>query len=409
MRASPATHRSTPDEMSTPQPVSARSFRPTPDGFVGDCGPNDLIYFLLNVGDGDTQLLLLPAAPAKPRRAVVVDVAGASKLSGLVDQLASTPAGAPLLPEQPKPFCLVVGTHPHQDHIGGMPRFIDRFHDQIGEFWEPGYYHPSANYIEMMRALEDHDVRHTQPTSGMTSYLGRAKLTVLSPSIGLRNRFDSYGIEINDSSISMKVDFPASRVIEREDATDPDPAHPRRRKDRTYVRLPTSQTLILGADAQTTSWAQVLADFPQLGPEKNAVNAELRKAGGVQPLGAQVFKISHHGSKHGINLELIEAIHPALSLVSSVGGAGSFQFPHQVAMELVREGLEPIASKPTASHKADIDLGIHYTGGTNKTGSPLGTIALVISPTGRRRLWRFMDAAEDPVELSNGRLFAGRT
>ena len=43
--------------------------------------PGALVYFLLNVGDGDTQLLLLPPdSNDGVRRLVIVDVATTSKL-----------------------------------------------------------------------------------------------------------------------------------------------------------------------------------------------------------------------------------------------------------------------------------------------------------------------------------------
>ena len=49
---------------------------PDPAGFMVEClEPNRLIYFLLNVGDGDTQLILLPRIGGD-RRALVVDVSG---------------------------------------------------------------------------------------------------------------------------------------------------------------------------------------------------------------------------------------------------------------------------------------------------------------------------------------------
>src|SRR5207247_5563484 len=50
--------------------------------------PDSLIYFLLNVGDGDTQLVLLPAEEDGTRRALVIDVATTSKLPRLVESLA---------------------------------------------------------------------------------------------------------------------------------------------------------------------------------------------------------------------------------------------------------------------------------------------------------------------------------
>jgi len=54
--------------------------------FVSSMGEHDLVYFLLNVGDGDTQLILLPESPTG-RRAIVVDCATSTKLPALAESL----------------------------------------------------------------------------------------------------------------------------------------------------------------------------------------------------------------------------------------------------------------------------------------------------------------------------------
>jgi hypothetical protein len=362
-------------------------------GFAAACRPTDLVYFALNVGDGDTQLLLLPEDKTGLRRGVVVDCIQAKKLFALVEALADPQVG--LLKQVAPLLSLVVATHPHDDHISGMPALLRRFGpEHVREFWEPGYYHPSASYLGMMRELEDLDgsVLHLQPASGTTRYLGQVKLTVLAPGIVLRNQFDSYGVDINNASIALKVEFPAARTYERA-------------KDRSYMRLPTYQTLILGADAQTRSWSQVLVDFPQLGTQESAVTKALRKARGYEPLAADVFKVPHHGSKHGLNLELVETIGPAISIVSSVHDGGKYGFPHAVTQEALREGLDPISSKPPGSpHKSDPELRILYTSSREEAaGQPLGTVALVVGAGGRRDIWRFGDGAGDQIDLAGGR------
>lgn len=364
--------------------------------FLDDVDDDDLVYFLLNVGDGDTQLVVLPAQEEqttsgieKIRRALVVDVATTRKLPALLKSLGDTP----LLPDRDDLITVVVATHPHEDHIGGMAEFIELYGDRIAEFWEPGYYHPTAGYMEMMYALEDSPhVIHMQPTSGMTRFMGMAKVTVLSPAMRVRSLFDSYGVEINNSSLSLRIEIPAMRVEERQ-------------ADRSYKRIRSTQALVLGGDTQTFSWSHVLVDFPQLHPERSAAAKALRMALGSDPLRAQVLKVSHHGSKHGVSLELIEAVKPSLSLISSVGGGGKYNFPHSVTQDAIREALQPIASGKH-DRKLDHELGIHYTSAVDSDGEPLGSLAIVMSPTGRKRhLWRFGDQPKEAVDLNKARKF----
>jgi beta-lactamase superfamily II metal-dependent hydrolase len=375
--------------MAEPSPVPSDHF--TEEDFLADVAPEDLVYFLVNVGDGDAQLLVLPAERDGRRRAIVVDVGLRRKLPALVESLLQ----AQLLAGREDLFPLVVGTHPHEDHIAGMPEFLDRYGAFVREYWEPGYYHPSPSYMETMRALEEHPgIQHSQPTSGLTRFVGPVRVIVLAPTISLRNRFDSYGVTINNASIALKVEFPASRVEQRG-------------SDRHYIRIRRTQGLVLGADAQTLSWGQVMSDFPELRPSESPVAKQLRMALGSDPLRAQVFKVPHHASKHGVNLELVELIKPSLSLISCAAGGGRYHFPHTVAQESVREALESIATTG-ATHRPDHDLGIHYTGSTDTDGRLLGSIAVVISPSGRKRsLWRFGDRPDEPVPIGSGRLFLG--
>lgn len=357
--------------------------------FLADCDPDDLVYFLLNVGDGDSQVLLLPEDAPGRRRAIVVDAANSRKTLGLLDTLAGGPD--PLLPDRDDLIALLVATHPHEDHVAGIPKLFEKKEPE--EFWEPGYYYPGPGFFSMMKAVEASGTRHLQPTSGLVRFLGPVKVTVLSPGIGLRNRFDSYGIDTNNASIALKVEYPMNRYVERNG-------------DRSAVKLPRPVRLILGADSQTLSWAQVQVDFPQLEPNGSAVATALRKANGVDPLNADVFKISHHGSKHGISLELVELVKPSLSLVSSDHDGSQYGFPHLVALEQIREALETTASSG-AAHSPDWELGLHYTCGEDSAGAALGSIALILSKSGRKKsVWRFGDKPSEGVDLSQARRFA---
>jgi hypothetical protein len=295
----------------------------------------------------------------------------------------------------PGSIALVVGTHPHLDHIGGLAEVLNEFRGVVAEFWDPGYFHTIHAYHDLMREVElQPHLLYAQPTSGFRRWLGDVLVTTLSPGIHLRNRYDTYGVEINDSSISLRFDWPASRVVQ---------AHGERR-----VVQPRTSSIILGADAQTLSWSHVLVDFPYLAESTSTAARAIKAAMGGDPLRADVLKVSHHGSKHGVNLELVKRIDPSVTLISSVRTGGSHGFPHTVAQELIREALDPVADSGGA-HKDDWAIGIFYTGDIEEDPiSPrtLGSIALAMG-RGQTRLYRFNDEAGDNIDLRAAREWTG--
>lgn len=380
--------------MAKPTRIPASEF--ASGNFVGSVRADDLVYFLLNVGDGDSQVILLPeqitGSGQTVRRAIVVDVATVDKVPALLGDLQSAGLfGLDGSSSAAGSIALVVASHPHLDHIGGMPQLLSQYRGSIAEFWDPGYFHTVGEYHSMMTEIEQApDLVYAQPASGMRRWIGDVAITVLSPSIQLRNRFDSYGVEINDASISLKLDYPASRVQQRDE-------------DRNYVGKKTVvQSLILGADAQTLSWSYVLTDYPYRAGSSSAAARALSMATGADPLRAKILKVSHHASKRGVNLELIERIRPNMMLVSCVGGGGQYNFPHDVAQEIMREAVERTAGGG-GSRSPDWNLRLFYTADEDSAGNDLGSIAMVFGRGRRCELWRFGDAPQQAVNLTAGR------
>ncbi|HEY7465273.1 MAG TPA: hypothetical protein VIB47_01120, partial [Dehalococcoidia bacterium] len=98
----------------------ARLGAPQAGAFVQAIGPNDLVYFLCNVGDGDSQVVLLPERTINSvtrRRIIVVDVATVSKVIRLINAINDVGLLGPQGIE-PGTIALAVATHPHEDHIG---------------------------------------------------------------------------------------------------------------------------------------------------------------------------------------------------------------------------------------------------------------------------------------------------
>lgn len=428
-------------------PVEMDTLAPAEDG-VGALvqamidEPDALVYFLLNVGDGDTQLLVLPPdSNDKERRLVIVDVATTQKLPDLIEALhqVQVPAASgtqPLIqpPGSPGQIRLVVATHPHFDHIGGMYELFETYdavhpgHSRgsastadadpsaphevkqstpyassacIDQFWEPGYFFPGPSFHRLMAHLETSPwIRRLQPTSGTSTFLDSVKITVMGPGVGLRTRFDTYGVEVNNSSLTLMCEYPAHRIY-----TEPDPDSADRLNRRNVRKR--SRRLLLGGDAQFASWAQTTIDFPDLHHEQNPVLAkELQAARGRDYLACDLFKMSHHASKHGINLELMERVNAKYVLVSSTGGGGRYDFPHALAMDAAREARQATTSSG-AARLTDHALGIHVTGAVldDPPGTALGSMAVLVSPQPSRamRIFRLMDDRKDMIDLAAAR------
>ncbi|HLG01450.1 MAG TPA: MBL fold metallo-hydrolase [Acidimicrobiia bacterium] len=368
--------------------------------FLAACEPQQLIYFLLNVGNADTQLLCLPEDEDGVRHLVVVDVGrvAGGKLPQLIEALKVPQPGLarPLLSDESK-VRLLVATHPHEDHVGGIPNFLDQSGSLLfggGEIWDPAFFHKTGAWFEMMYWLEEHpEVNRLHPTAGARRHIGNVAVTALSPSIRLRNNFDTYGVHVNNASIALQVEFPIKRVF----APKIEEAAIGRQS-----RVPVTRSLLLGADAQTMSWSHVDVDFPTRRTDHDPEYRLLGLARGTEPLGAAIFKVPHHCSKNGLNLELVTRVNAPLSLISCDTGMASHAFPHQVALEQLREARDAVA-KSGNPHAPDWDLGIYTTGDAiEPNGDVLGSIAVQIKPTATAPIvWRLGDTRNAPIPPAN--------
>ncbi|WP_421119880.1 hypothetical protein ACE2AJ_00530 [Aquihabitans daechungensis] len=370
--------------------------------FTEAVNPADLVYIQVNVGDADTGLILLPEGDDGRRDMIVVDVGtvAGSKLPKLIRALSDDLLERPLLSETSR-VALLVATHPHDDHIGGVPDFFANFGDLLkadrGEVWDPAYYFRNAKWHMMMHWLEENpEVGRLHPTAGTRRHIGQVSVTALSPSTALRNNFDTRGVHVNNASISTLVEFPVRPVFAPSQADAPIGAQ--------LVPVKRRQ-LLLGADAQAVSWAHVEVDFPNLAEDHSVQSRALGQASGKEPLSADVFKVPHHASKMGLNLELVARIQPLVSIVSCAVD-GHHGFPHDVALNQLREALQPTAgSKGKKERLSDLTLGILSTADTlddGDPGTPLGTIALIVPPAGSTvDVWRFGDGPSQLVTLAS--------
>lgn len=92
----------------------------------------------------------------------------------------------------------VIGTHPHEDHIGGLDNVIRSF--EVGEVILPEKTHTSRTYMDVLLAIQDKGLSITLASAGQEYPLGNAFFTILSPKEGV-----DYGDEMNNWSVGIRV------------------------------------------------------------------------------------------------------------------------------------------------------------------------------------------------------------
>lgn len=92
---------------------------------------------------------------------------------------------------------LVVNTHAHEDHVGGLAAVLAVYETE--KLWCPVTYYDSACFEDFCYYADQQDLSLHCPNPGDTFFLGDAQITVLGP---VRDDYDT-----NDTSIVLRVDY----------------------------------------------------------------------------------------------------------------------------------------------------------------------------------------------------------
>ncbi len=204
----------------------------------------------LDVGHGDAALITSPTG-----KTVLID-------GGLEE--ASPSIVSFLRGRNACPLDLILLTHRHADHLGGLVHVIEWCGTRL--YLDAPYPHDSAIYAKLLRAIESHHVPVRQAERGRSIELGDgARLLLLgppSPFIG-----DTEGVNAN--SVVSRLDYGKGSVL-------------------------------FAADAEE------LAEKWLLGS-----GAELR---------ASILKVGHHGGGRSSTLRFLQAVAPKVAVVSTAPG-----------------------------------------------------------------------------------------
>jgi competence protein ComEC len=91
-------------------------------------------------------------------------------------------------------FDVVVGTHPHEDHIGGLDTVINQF--AVEKIFMPGVSATSKTFEDVMQAIKNKGLTITNPVPGTSFNLNSATCAILAPNSPKYEDANSYSIVI---------------------------------------------------------------------------------------------------------------------------------------------------------------------------------------------------------------------
>lgn len=91
----------------------------------------------------------------------------------------------------------LVGTHTHEDHIGGIDNVINNF--EIEKFYMPKKSTNTKTYEDVLNAVQNSNLKITAPQIGDTFYLGGAKCEVMN--------VDNEAEDLNETSIVIELTY----------------------------------------------------------------------------------------------------------------------------------------------------------------------------------------------------------
>ena len=284
---------------------------------------NTMSLITLNVGDGDAIIIRFPKKQGEDVSCAVIDCYNAEKTFGALKALGT------------KKLFFICATHPHSDHTRGIGKLIKsclKDDIKIEQFWDSGFRHVSKIHFDLINLLQDHpEIKVIFPTSGYETIINKVRIQVLSPSIQLKNRYDTFGTNINNASIVLKLEYPPKDIA---------PYY--QRSDQAFEKYLTDEeklkqySIILGGDAQFDAWARITQEFPEL--KKTGNRGQMIDPDVIEhkPLLCQVLKVPHHMSKHGISLEVLETLNPRY-VIASCSNKSKHGFPHDLTVMAVND------------------------------------------------------------------------
>lgn len=328
----------------------------------------DMVFHFLNVGFGDNTIIELPPDFRGERMLGVVDCCDGPKTFNYIESLRNIRKQDGIDVGKVAFLC---ATHPHKDHIQGIKFLMEKPSTKPLEFLDSGFRHQSITYQKILRTVIDKKINMRRVSSGMEWYFGKLRITALAPAVHLRNRYATYGIDMNNASIVLRFEHCKENVVTTESLR------------YEGVRDPIAEekagenVVILSGDAEFDSWAYITQEYPSV--ERTGKHNPLVKKM-MNHLNCWAIKVAHHGSMHSTPLDVYERMSPSLAIVSTKqkhsgknvpwGRLNRDLFPHPIAKWALEESKTIILTTDGSYETAK--------GGTPHAHE--GTIVVVVPP-----------------------------
>lgn len=169
---------------------------------------------------------------------------------------------------------ILVATHPHADHIGGMAQIINDY--EIGCIYLPDMQSDSKTYQNLRDTIDARKIPIVEAFAGVTFDLGEAACTIVSPAQDANK-------DANNESVMLFLDY-------------------------------------LDTEFLFTGDAEEWAEDQVLGAGYN--------------IDADVLKVAHHGSYTGTSETFLKAVSPDYAVISC-GKDNKYGHPHDETLDLL--------------------------------------------------------------------------
>jgi beta-lactamase superfamily II metal-dependent hydrolase len=196
---------------------------------------------------------------------------------------------AALLRHHVEQLDLVVLTHPHADHLGGLKRVVGAL--PVRMFLDAAYPSTSPGYTGLLSLLGSRGVAVKQATAGRQIDLGDgAQLTLLGPPSPWLTNTRS---DVNANSVVARLSWRGRTALFTGDAE------------------PETERWLLTRPAGTSAQGGGMA--------------------GGESLAAELLKVAHHGGKYSSTTPFLQAVAPRLAVIS-VGAGNDYGHPTAEAL-----------------------------------------------------------------------------